>query len=549
MVERYHTLVGHRADHGHTNTGIYYRRRRARRYAFTLATLLTLGSAGWADAFSNHPLAKTNYTHTPLTPVLGCADLLASSNFRYTIIASEKIAATAQTPAHCRVSGIIPLEVRFEVNLPLAWNGRLYMYGNGGMAGTPAHDPGKQLARNQALQHGFGTAYTDTGHDRRIQPGGSFAAGNIHRLVDYGFRAVHLTIMTAKTLATEFYGQPAQYSYFNGCSTGGRQALLSAQRFPQDFDGVIAGAPAANYSGLKFSQAWRVAAISQSGLEEAEVVALSKHIYARCDALDGLSDGLISDPRRCDFDPSRDLPRCPGDDEVECFDAQELNALKRYYAPVVLAGETVYPPMPVGSEAIGTTYDRQQRSGWYPWLINPDGPVLLDLLGSDFFRYMAFVRDRPDFDWADYDFVEAPDNLAEFRRIVDAVNPDLSAFKQAGGKVLSYFGWADPDINPLTLINYHAQVKRIDEHIDDYFRVFMLPGVFHCRGGPGPDRFDAMSLLIDWVEHNHAPQTMLTWQSAPSGERVQLRPACVFPAEAQPNTEDTLECRVPDDLN
>jgi len=515
----------------------------------SLFAWLTLCMSVQADPFTNSSASKVNYDATPLTAGRQCAELVATSNYQYSIISSVEIAATQAAPAHCRVTGIIPTEVRFEVNLPLAWNGRLYMYGNGGLAGTPAIDPVRQSTRDQALRHGFATAYTDTGHDNRVHPGGTFAHHNFHKLVDYGFRAVHLTVTTAKTLAQHLYDQAPDYSYFNGCSTGGRQAMLSAQRFPEDFDGIIAGAPAADYSGLKFSQAWRVAAISRSGLVEEEVLELARHIYAACDAEDGLADGLISDPRRCDFDPARDLPACTAEDDIECFDRTELAALEQYYAPVLLAGQQVYPAMPVGSEVLGTTYGGTQRSGWYPWLINPDGPVLLDLLGSDFFRYMVFVQDRPDFDWTEFDFQSAPDNLAEFRAVVDAVNPDLTAFKRAGGKMLSYFGWADPDINPLTLLEYRAAVEAIDADLDDYFRTFMIPGMFHCRGGAGPDRFDAMTLLIDWVERDIAPARMMTWKTAEDGTRSEFRPSCSYPAEALPDTQGDLKCTVPDDLD
>lgn len=510
-----------------------------------LIACICLSSLSWSDVyagvFTNQSTGQVDYRQTPFDASMRCKDLVASSGFEFTVISASAISATEHVPAHCRINGLAPEEIRFEVNLPLAWNGRLYMFGNGGLAGTPAIDPGKQQSRDQALQHNFATAYTDTGHDKRVFGGGTFAHNNFHRLVDYGFRAVHLTVLSAKTLAHRYYQQPVQHSYFNGCSTGGRQAMLSAQRFPEDFDGIIAGAPAADYSGLKFSQAWRVSAISRSGLEEAEVLALADHIYARCDALDGMTDGLLSDPRQCDFDPQRDLPKCKGKDRVDCFDQTELAALEQYYAPVILAGEEVYPAMPVGSEVRGTIYGGAQRSGWVPWLINNEGPVLLDLLGSDFFRYMVFVKDQPDYDWSEFDYAEAPDNLQEFRDIVDAVDPDLSAFKASGGKLLSYFGWADPDINPLTLLAYREQVASLDQAIDDYFRVFMLPGVFHCRGGAGPDQFDAMTPLIDWVEAGAAPDQFDTWRSTPDG-RADLRSTCAHPKSAKLIDGD-FECR------
>ncbi|MEM9624175.1 MAG: tannase/feruloyl esterase family alpha/beta hydrolase [Pseudomonadota bacterium] len=505
------------------------------RNGFGYACVFSLLTVFWqpvlAENFANSSRAQIDYTATPITAQQRCADLVATSGFEYTVLSSKAIAATASVPAYCRVSGLVQTEIRFEVNLPLNWNGRLYMYGNGGLAGTPAIDPQRQQARDRALAHGFATAYTDTGHDKRVHPGGTFAHNNLHKLVDYGFRAVHLTVSSAKLLATHLYGTAPAHSYFNGCSTGGRQAMLSAQRFPADFDGIIAGAPAADYSGLKFSQAWRVAAISQSGLDEDEVLQLAEHIYARCDHLDGQKDGLLDDPRLCDFDIDRHLPRCAGEDKVDCFSEQEMSALRRYYEPVTLAGREVYPAMPVGSEVLGAGYDGSLRTGWFPWLINDEGPVLLDLLGSDFFRYMAFVQDRPSFDWTTFDFAEEPDNLQEFRDIVDALSPDLSVFRDRGGKLLSYFGWADPDINPLTLLDYRDQVAELDKGFDSYFKTFMIPGMFHCRGGAGPDRFDAMTPLIDWVEGDSAPARLEVWREKTPGQRTDTSQVCAYPGK------------------
>ncbi|MEM7079899.1 MAG: tannase/feruloyl esterase family alpha/beta hydrolase [Pseudomonadota bacterium] len=502
---------------------------------YLIANVFGTGLApAFADPFADAASSPIDYRATPVASVLRCRDLIARSDYEFTVLGAWVISATDELPAHCRISGVVPSEVRFEVNLPLAWNGRLYMYGNGGLAGTPADDPGKQTARDQALAAGFATAYTDTGHDRRVEPGGTFAHNNFHKLVDYGFRAVHLTVLSAKTLAQHFYEQAPAYSYWNGCSTGGRQAMISAQRFPEDFDGIIAGAPAADYSGLKFSQAWRVAAIQNAGFEEAQVVELARHIYAQCDGQDGAEDGLIADPRRCDFSPTGDLPRCAADSSTVCFDDHHIDALEQYYAPVVLAGDVVYPAMPVGSEQIGSNMGGSRRTGWFPWLINDAGRrVLLDALGSDFFRYMVFTQDRPDFNWKAFDYSQRPDGLDEFRMIVDAIDPDLSQFKAAGGKLISYFGWADPDINPLTLINYRAEVAALDPDVDDYFRVFMIPGMFHCRGGVGPDRFDAMTPLINWTERGAAPQRLALWRATNSGARSDQSFSCPHPQEAR----------------
>lgn len=511
--------------------------------------LLALFGFAWAcnlqaDSFANRDAGVIDYATATHSPAVRCKDLVATSAFEFTVIDAKLIPAAADTPAHCRVEGIVPTEIRFQVNLPQDWNGRLYMYGNGGLAGTPASDPLKQQTRNLALRNAFATAYTDTGHDRRVEPGGTFAHRNLHKLVDYGFRAVHLTVISAKKLARSYYGSQPEFSYWEGCSTGGRQGLLAAQRFPGDFDGIVAGAPAADYSGLKFSQAWRVAAIQSGGFTEDEALVLAEHIYRACDGKDGAEDGLIADPRRCDFVPERDLPRCQATDTTDCFDTRELQALQRYYAPVILAGEEVYPAMPVGSEVLGLTYDGTQRSGWYPWLINNDGPVLLDQLGSDFFRYMAFVADRADFEWTEFDFATRPDNLDDFRAIVDATDPDLSAFNAAGGKLLTYFGWADPDINPLSLLAYRQEMLALDPAADSYFRVFMMPGMFHCRGGAGPDRFDAMTPLIDWVEGEVPPTELTTWREGSPDTRTDVRPACAYPREAA-STASGWQCANP----
>lgn len=506
------------------------------------SSLIFVQNSHAVEPFSDAGQSTIDYSEGKINAAIRCKDLIAQSDFQFSVISADLIPNDGEVPAHCRVAGVIPNEVRFETNLPVAWNGRLFMYGNGGLAGTPANDPGKQISRNQALSHHFLTTYTDTGHDRRVHGGGTFAHNNLHKLVDYGFRAVHLTVNAAKSLAIAYYNQSVATSYWAGCSTGGRQGMINAQRFPEDFDGILAGAPAADYSGLKFSQAWRVSAISKSDLDEAEINELADHIYKRCDALDGEHDGLLSDPRTCDFDSQKHLPKCSGKDTTECFSKQELAALAQYYAPVILAGEEVYPAMPVGSEVTGLSNTGEGRTGWYPWLFNDNGPVLLDLLGSDFFRYMVFIKDQPSFDWTQFTFTEAPDNLAEFQAIVDAVDPDLSAFKARGGKLLSFFGWADPDINPLTAIAYRDQVQSLDEQVDDYYRLFMMPGMFHCGSGAGPDQFDPMTPLINWVEGGQAPESFDTWHRDPTLGRTMVRPTCAHPKRAH-KVSDGYACR------
>ena len=494
----------------------------------SIFTLMSLSSLSQAAAFSDVSTSRVDYQKVIARPKQLCRSLESLTTAEFTVVSAR------QEDGMCRVTGVIPREIRFEVNLPDGWNGRLMMTGNGGLAGQPLEDVAYRKSRQAMLAHGFATAYTDTGHDNRIEAGASFAYRSIDKLIDYGYRAIHLTNLAAKSLIQTYYRRPSKYNYFTGCSNGGRQALMQAQRFPDDFDGILAGAPANQFTGLKFSQAHRMNALKGDPLNLAEVKVLAEHIYSQCDAKDGLSDGLISDPRACDFLPDRDLPRCSAsaEDSAACFDDTEITALSSFYAPVKVANKEVYPAFPVGSEAEGNNYGGHILPGWVPWVINPAGRPLLDVLGSDFFRYIVFVQDDPDYDWSEFDFESEPDNLEFTASVLDATNPDLSALKANKGKILSYFGWADPDINPLTAINYHREVDlTVPGDVNDFYRLFMVPGMFHCSGGPGPDSFDAITPLINWVEKGIAPAQITASHIEDSAVQFS-RPLCPHPKVA-----------------
>ena len=493
---------------------------------WSLAALACYAALSGAAPFDNRESARVDYTKARHAPRLTCRDLLSWTDATLSVVSAREI------DGGCRVTGIVPSEIRFEVMLPDAWNGRMMMTGNGGLAGQPLENAGYRAQRERALALGFATAYTDTGHDSRVEPGASFAHASLHKLVDYGYRGVHLTNQAARRIIKGYYRRGPRHSYFMGCSNGGRQAMMTAQRFPEDVDGIRAGAPANDFTGLKFSQGHRMQAMAAAPFDVPEVVALGERIYALCDARDGLEDGLIDDPRECDFDPVRDLPHCAGADQTGCFDTAELDALKRFYAPVVLAGERVYPAFPVGSEGSGPQRGFE-APGWVPWVINPNGRPILDVLGSEFFRYIVFTQDRPDFNWIEFDFNVAPDNLVMARDLLDAVDPDLGRFRAAGGKLLSYFGWADPDINPIASIEHHAAVDaQVRGEVDDFYRLFLVPGMFHCGGGPGPTDFDAMSPLIDWVEKGVAPASIEARHLREGSERFS-RPLCPHPQRAR----------------
>ncbi|MDA2929999.1 tannase/feruloyl esterase family alpha/beta hydrolase [Acidobacteria bacterium AH-259-O06] len=336
--------------------------------AMTVAVLLFLSSANAQNGFSflNADRSAVPYTAAAIRPDRSCESLRTLTGYDYSIVSATLVAASDGVPEHCRVAGVIPEEIRFEVNLPTAWNGRFYMHGNGGYAGTPPEDPGRVRHKHNGFRHGFATAYTDTGHDRRFEPLGTFAYNNSSKLVDYAFRAVHLTAVTAKEIIAAYYNGSISYSYWDGCSTGGRQGLMSAQRFPSDFDGIVVGAPVLDFTGTMISYIWNAKALLDAPLSLAKVEMLGKKVYARCDAQDGLKDGLIDDPRQCDFDLTKNLPRCPDDAGGDsCFTSAEIGTLEKIYGGVVSSGEVIFPGQPLGAEADG---------GWDRWLINETGP-------------------------------------------------------------------------------------------------------------------------------------------------------------------------------
>ena len=507
-----------------------------------LFVVLVLPCAATAGHFDDAAASLTQYTKGRYAPKMDCSRLVSQTTTDYSVVSARKVGNA------CRVAGIIPGEIRFEVSLPDDWNGRTMMTGNGGLAGQPPESEGAIAARDQLLALNFVSVYSDNGHDNRVEPGARFAYRNLAKLADYGYRAVHLTQVMAEKLVRLYYGRPHRYSYFMGCSNGGRQALMAAQRFPEDFDGILAGAPANDFTGLKFSQAHRMKAIQSSDMTVEKVNTIGRVLLDQCDELDGLKDGLLDDPRRCEFDPAS-LPRCDDPRASDCFTDRDIDALVAFYAPVKVAGQTVYPAFPVGSEIAGPQRRIGVAPGWVPWVINPYGTPILAALGSEFFRYIVFVEDQPELEWTSVNFDTEPDNLAYTRDLLDAVDPDLTPFRDAGGKLLSAFGWADPDINPISTIDYFESVRETVGETDSFYRLYMVPGMFHCAGGPGPDNFDAVTPLIDWVERNRPPGPI----TAQHGDEATgyTRPLCPYPARAvydgtgDPRAATSFSCQRP----
>jgi Tannase and feruloyl esterase len=327
--------------------------------------------------------------------------------------------------------------------------------------------------------------------------------------------------MTAKRIAQAYYDAAAKRSYFEGCSTGGRQGLISAQRFPDDFDGIVVGAPVLNFSGTMFGYLGIQRALAAAPIAPEQQKILADAVYAKCDAIDGVKDGVIDDPRRCAFNPSADLPKCAADAAgPACFTSAQLHTLDVIYGPVKQNGTEIFPGWPLGAEG-----------GWDPWFFTKGRSIQVNF-GETFFKYLAFGRPNPSYDWLTFNIETDLDKVQATRAALDAVDPDLSRFKTRGGKIVSYYGWADPALNPMMGVGYYERVRdRMGPSTMDFYRLFMVPGMFHCNGGVGTGSFDAISALVGWVEKGVAPKSLLASRLV-DGKVVRTRPLCPYPETA-----------------
>lgn len=483
-------------------------------------------------------------------PAVDCRSLLEVTDHAYSVLSATRVASSGQSISRCRVLGALPPEILFEVVLPDDWNGRILMSGNGGYAGTSPDNPGRRRRSADVASRGFVSVYTNTGHDRAAEPLGTFALNNRQKEIDYSFRAVRLTIQTAKELARRYYGKAPSYTYWEGCSTGGRQGLMAAQRFPRDFDGIVVGAPVLNFTDTQIWGAWNALAMDEAPLSLAKIGIVAQAVYERCDSIDGLEDGLLEDPRACDFDPLRDLPACNGPSRPNCFTDAEARTLSKIYGGVMSQGKLLFPGLPFGSEAAPPS-GRRRQSGWNGWIINEQGPSRQEVFAETFLQYMAFEPDEPEFDWRQFDFDTDPHRMPFVRSILDATDPDLTRFRDAGGKMLMYFGWADTALNPLMGVGYYEDVLKVTgAETRDFFRLFMVPGMFHCGGGLGVSRASYLSALMDWVESGKAPGRLVASRIV-DGRTEMTRPLCPYPEVARydgsgdPNVESSFSCAVP----
>lgn len=444
-------------------------------------------------------------------------------------------------PVFCRVAGVFrptaDSKIHFEIWMPEKdWNRRLLGVGNGGFAGSIGYEG---LAGN--LRRGFATSGSDAGHQGESEDA-SWAFGHPEKISDFGWRAVHLTAERAKDVVKEYYGRPADKAYFDSCSDGGREALMEAQRFPEDYDGILAGAPANAWSHMfaaLLSVAQSTIGTPQAYISALKLPAIEQAALAACDASDGVKDGFINDPAKCHFDP--EVLLCKEADSLDCLTQPQVDALKRFYGGGEDGhGRSLFPGLVMGDE----------DGGWREWVIgHGPGSAAIYQYGQNYFRYM--VTGDPKWNILTGDVAASLQQAIKTTAAdLDATSPDLSRFQARGGKLIMYHGWNDPAISPWNSIAYYESVQKAmgDVEAGSFLRLYMAPGMEHCIGGPGPSSFGQLGIattngpkygvfdaLVDWVEKGVSAETVIATKDVPHEENkvMMTRPLCPYPAVAR----------------
>ena len=506
---------------------------RAAVFAAVLAAVALVHTMGMHAIASCETLSSLSLPLTTIT----LAQSVPAGDFSPPAGGPEAGQKLSDLPAFCRVAATLrpssDSDIKIEVWMPTSgWNGKFQAVGNGSWVGTISYP-----AMSQALQRGYATSSTDTGHTGNSA---SVVLGHPEKVTDFSYRAVHEMTVTAKAIINSFYGTRPRYSYWNGCSTGGRQGLKEAQRFPNDYDGIVAGAPAADSASIWTGMMWVAHATLKdpvSYIPTSKYPMIHQAVVGACDALDGLKDGLIDDPRRCHFDPK--VLACKSGDGPACLTAPQVEAARKILSPPIIPrlGMELYPGLEPGTEL-----------GWAAQAGGPE-PAFN---GVDRLKYVVFKN--PNWDWRTFNFhtdVALADKIAN--DTVNAIDPNLHAFVQRGGKLLMYHGWSDQSIAPRNSINYYNRVmKTMDAaaKTTEWLRLFMVPGMAHCRGGQGPNSFDAVGAIEQWVEKRQAPDQIIASHST-DGKIDRTRPLCPYPQVARykgtGNTDDAVNfvCKAP----
>lgn len=452
-------------------------------------------------------------------PCIACEELMKIRLPDVTILSST------QTPdGNCKVLGRISKEINFELLLPQKWNSRFLMGGGGGFVGSITNQ------FRSSVDSGFATAGTDTGHQGAVHQA-NWAFNNMERQLNFGRLAVHRTATVAKAVIAQYYGSYPVYSYFLGASRGGGQAMMEAQQYPEDFDGIVAFAPAISWPsfGAKFVRDAQVnypdnAKANKPVITLDNLKLLQHYIDGKFDALDGVKDSIINNPDECKFDFST-LPVCKDDKACpDCFTKRQLEAIKSIYSPLVTGKDTIYPGFPFGGE--------NESMGWSAWITGSDTSHYIQgyhfYFGVDIFKY--FVFNDPSWDYNKYTFSDFRKETGYASSYLDATQTDYRAFKKKGGKLILVHGWCDPALSAYSTIDhYHAAAKR-DKDINSFIKLYLLPGVLHFEGGPGPDKADWIGAITSWVEKNNSPDRIVM-SKIKNGRSVMTRPVYPYPSK------------------
>jgi Tannase and feruloyl esterase len=541
----------------------------------TARSICLVISAMPAAALLLHALPATAATCTSLTSItLPDTEITLAQE----VPAGSFTAPTGQVipnlPAFCRVVGVSTptsdSNINFEVWLPTStWNGRYRQVGSSGFGGAIGFTGRAALSLSGSIRSGYAAASTDDGHVDPTFRDASWALGHPQKIIDFGYRALKETTDAAKAVIEAYYGRAADFSYFTGCSEGGREALTEAQRFPDDFDGILVGDPASDLTGNAVAIAWDEQALTRNPaafLPPSKLPALTKAGLKQCAAREGLgTDPFINDPRDCHFDPA--AIRCNGADSDSCLTTAQVEAVRKIYSGPIdrRRGEPLFPGFEPGAE---DTDASDGTGGWANWLNTPPGGGLYPL-SYGVWAYM--VANDPNFDiftvQVPEDFTvadNAPVGDRTLAAVINSTNPDLRLFKRHGGKIIQYHGWADPVYPPRSSINYYESViadqrdearenhgSRSLEEIREFYRLFMAPGMVHCNGGPGPSTFggaaipappvedvenDATLALVQWVEQGIAPDKIIATHYLnhdPTQGVDMQRPLCPYPELAR----------------
>jgi hypothetical protein len=447
-------------------------------------------------------------------------------------------------PSFCRVVAEAKptgdSDIKLEVWLPVTgWNGKLQGIGNGGFAGLI-----DDMQLGMAVKNGYAATATDTGHSG-TPIDAAWALGHPEKVIDFGYRGIHEMTRVAKEAIRAFYGKTPQHSYFAGCSDGGREALMEAQRYPEDFDGILAGAPANYWTALLAMAATDTQALTLNGasfIPPAKIPTIAAAVNAACDERDGVRDGVLNDPRQCHFDPA--TVQCKaGEDSDKCLTAAQVTALKTIYAgPHNSHGKLVFPGYLPGAE--------EGQGGWGLWITGPaPAKSLMAFFAIGYFSNLVY--EKSDWDYKTFD-LEPAMKLAEEKtaRALNAVDADLKSFKARGGKLVIYHGWEDPAIPAINAVNYYESVmaKMGKGDTDSFVRLYMVPGMQHCGDGPGADSFGQVgnlnfddpqhsvdAALEQWVEKGTAPGMIIASKNAGDDKQrpKMTRPLCAYPQAAK----------------